>query len=352
MQNRRECDNLNRYLTAFLFSIASSFMLTPQIRAFALKRGIVDRPRGRRVHEVPVPMLGGVGIYLSFLAACVIFARIDRNTIGLLLGGAIIVAVGVWDDICELNPRTKLCGQIAAAVVLVLFGVKIEFVTNPLGGMIYLGPMSIPLTIIWLVAFMNVVNFIDGLDGLASGISAIGAGAMAFAAFQTGQMQLVIMSMALAGSALGFLYYNFNPASIFMGDAGAMFLGFAIAGISAMGALKTPATLALAVPVLVMGVPILDTVFVIFKRVRQGVPISTGDKEHVHHRLLAMGMTQREAVLTIYAVSGLLAATACGVVIVNPRVGLGGAVVAFGALIIAGEKSGVMRLGPRRKMGE
>ncbi|HOB41560.1 MAG: MraY family glycosyltransferase [Bacillota bacterium] len=343
---------MNRYLMSFLFTIASSFLLTPQIRAFALKRGIVDRPRGRHVHKAPVPMLGGVAIYLSFAAACLIFTKVNKNAIGLLLGGGLIVAFGVWDDICEIKPRTKLCGQIAAAVVLVLFGVKIEFVTNPLGGMIYLGFMSVPLTIIWLVAFMNVVNFIDGLDGLAAGVSAIGALAMAFAAFQTKQGQLVIMSMALAGSALGFLYYNFNPASIFMGDAGAMFLGFAIAGISAMGALKTPATLALAVPVLVMGVAILDTAFAIFRRVRKGAPVSVGDKDHVHHRLLAMGMTQREAVLTLYAVSGLLAAAACGIVVVNPRVGLGGAVVAFGALIIVGEKSGVMKVGPRRKMDE
>jgi UDP-GlcNAc:undecaprenyl-phosphate GlcNAc-1-phosphate transferase len=315
----------------------------------ALSRGIVDRPRGRHIHAEPIPFLGGVAMYVAFFLATVVFGRPDRNTIGLLAGGAFAVALGVADDKWELRPRKKLMGQIVAAVIVMLFGVKIEFVTNPLGGMIYLGALSIPITLVWVVAFMNVVNFIDGLDGLAAGVSAIGSIAMALAALEGGQSRLVVLSMALAGSALGFLRHNFHPARIFMGDAGAMFLGFTIAGISAIGALKTPATLVLAVPVIVMGVPVLDTAFAIFRRVRRGVPVSSSDRDHVHHRLLAMGMTQRQAVLTLYTVSALLAATACGVAAVNPLLGIGGTVTAFCALIIVGGKSGILKSDIRRR---
>ena len=170
-------------------------------------------------------------MYAAFLIATVAFGRPDRNTLGLLIGGAFTVALGIADDRAELKARHKLLGQIAAAVIVLLFGVKIEFVTNPFGGMIYLGLFSIPITVVWIVAFMNVVNFIDGLDGLAAGVSAIGSLAMAAAALGNHQSRLAVLSLALAGSALGFLRYNFNPARIFMGDAGAMFLGFTLAAI-------------------------------------------------------------------------------------------------------------------------
>ena len=340
---------MTRYLGALLLSTACSWFLTPEMKRTALARGIVDHPRGRHIHAEPVPFLGGVAMYAAFFITAVAFGRPDRNTLGLLTGGALTVALGIADDRAELRARHKLLGQIAAAVIVMLFGVKIEFVTNPFGGMVYLGILSIPITVVWIVAFMNVVNFIDGLDGLAAGVSAIGSLAMAAAALGNHQSRLAVLSLALAGSALGFLRYNFNPAQIFMGDAGAMFLGFTIAGISAIGALKTPATLVLAVPVIVMGVPVLDTAFAIFRRVRRGVPVSSRDCDHVHHRLLAMGMTQRQAVLTLYAVSAMLAATACGVVAVDPRLGIGGTVTAFCALIIVGGRAGVLKSEMRRR---
>ena len=192
---------------------------------------------------------------------------------------------------------------------------------------------------------MNVVNFMDGLDGLAAGVTIIGAVAMAFAAGYKGQPRLIVLSVALIGSALGFLRYNFHPASIFMGDSGAMFLGLTVAGLSAMGALKTPATLVLAVPVLVMGVPIIDTAFAILRRVRKGVSFSQRDLDHVHHRLLAMGLSHTKAVLTVYAVSACLAVAACGVVVADTRIGTGGALAAFGVLILLGDKSGLLKLG-------
>ena len=337
---------LIRAVAALVLSLTLSLLLTPVARRVAMKYGIVDRPRGRHEHKAPTPFLGGVAMYAAFAITALATARVDRNTIGILAGGAVAVVLGVMDDRSELRPRYKLMGQFAAAAVLLLFGVKIEFVTNPLGGMIYLSWLSWPITIIWIVAFMNVVNFIDGLDGLAGGVTAIGAAAMAFAAWYKGQPRLLVLSMALIGSTSGFLRYNFNPASIFMGDAGAMFLGLTVAGLSATGALKTPATLVLFVPVLVLGVPIIDTAFAIWRRVRKGVPASEGDHDHVHHRLLAMGMNQRQAVLTVYAVSLCLAVAACGVVTADTRAGTGGALAAFGVLIILGGRSGVLRLGP------
>ncbi len=335
-----------RAMAALGLSLSLSFLFTPVARRAAIRYGIVDRPRGRHAHEAPTPFLGGVAMYIAFALTALITARVDRNTIGILLGGAVAIVLGVIDDRRELRPRIKLLGQFLAAAVVLLFGVRIEFVTNPFGGMIYLSWLSWPITLLWIVAFMNVVNFIDGLDGLAGGVTAIGAAAMAFAAWYKGQARLLVLSAALIGSTTGFLRYNFNPASIFMGDAGAEFLGLTVAGLSAMGALKTPATLVLLVPVLVLGVPIVDTAFAIFRRVRKGVPVSEGDHDHVHHRLLALGLNQRQAVLTVYAVSLCLAVAACGVVTADTRAGTGGALAAFGVLILLGGRSGVLRLGP------
>lgn len=344
------------YAVAFAGSLASALVFTPAAKTVALRNGIVDRPRERRVHTKPIPLLGGVAMYLSFLLPVLLALAVgilprSRGIIGMLIAGGFICAVGVWDDKVEMKPRAKLLGQIISAVILVLFDVKIQFVTNPFGGMFYLGWASIPLTILWIVSFENVVNFLDGLDGLAAGVSAITALAMAFTAHQKGMPGFGYISLALAGSALGFLVFNFNPAKIFMGDAGSMFLGLAIGSISALGAMKKPATLALVLPVLVLGVPILDTAFAIFRRVKSNVPVSEGDRGHVHHRLLAMGMSQRQAVLTLYAVSGILAAVACGIVSVDPKIGIGGAITVFGALVFVGEKSGVLKTDAQRGTG-
>jgi UDP-GlcNAc:undecaprenyl-phosphate GlcNAc-1-phosphate transferase len=194
-----------------------------------------------------------------------------------------------------------------AAAVAVRLGVKIEFITNPFGsGMIYLGFWGIPLTILWIVGMVNVVNFLDGLDGLAAGVSIIGAFALFAVASSRGQVFASALAVALAGSALGFLPYNFNPATIFMGDAGAMLLGFTLAVISVEGALKGAATIALAVPMFTLGVPILDTVFSIVRRVHRGTPFYQADKEHIHHRLLSNGFSHRGAVILIYAITGCL----------------------------------------------
>jgi UDP-GlcNAc:undecaprenyl-phosphate GlcNAc-1-phosphate transferase len=288
---------------AFLISL----LLTPIIRKGAIMAGLVYMPSSRTVHDHPMPVMGGLAIFIAFSVTVLHRVGLGYDTLGLLLGALIVVGVGMWDDIRELRPLPKLIGQIVAALVAVRLGVKIEFITNPFGpGMIYLGFWGTPLTVLWIVGMVNVVNFLDGLDGLAAGVSVIAAFALFSVAFSRGQVFASALAVALAGSALGFLPYNFNPASIFMGDAGAMLLGFTLAVISVEGALKGAATIALAVPMFTLGVPIFDTVFSIVRRVHKGTPFYQADKEHIHHRLLNNGFSHKGAVILIYAITSCL----------------------------------------------
>jgi UDP-GlcNAc:undecaprenyl-phosphate GlcNAc-1-phosphate transferase len=232
-------------------------------------------------------------------------------TWGLIAGGGVIVLVGIVDDFAALSPLVKLVGQVAAALVLVGFDVRIDFISNPIGGgLLQLGWLAVPLTVLWIVAMTNMVNLIDGLDGLAAGVASIAAITLLLAAVRMNYQVGVLLTAALAGSALGFLPYNFNPAKIFMGDAGAMFLGFGLAAVAVEGALKSTATLAVAIPVLAVGLPIFDTVFAIFRRLKRGVPISVADRDHLHHRLLRLGLSHRETVIVMYFVSGWLGISA------------------------------------------
>lgn len=295
------------YVPILIEASVISLLLTPVIREGATRAGLVYMPNSRTVHDRPMPIMGGVAIFAAFSSVVLHRLGLGYDTLGLLLGALIVVGVGVWDDIRELRPLPKLIGQILAALVAVKFGVEIEFITNPFSsGMLYLGFWGIPLTVLWIVGMMNVVNFLDGLDGLAAGVSIIAAFALFAVASSRGQVFAAALALALAGSALGFLPYNFNPASIFMGDAGAMLLGFTLAVISVEGALKGAATIALAVPVFTLGVPIFDTAFSIARRVHNGTPFYQADKEHIHHRLLNNGFSHKGAVVFIYAITGCL----------------------------------------------
>ncbi len=299
------------YVSAFVEALAISLVLTPVVRAAALRAGLVYAPNARTVHTQPMPVLGGIAIFAAFVVTVLHRVGLGQDLLGLLLGMAIIFAVGVRDDIRELSPLPKFLGQIAAAGVAVYLGVRVEFVTNPFGpGMIYLGNWGIPLTLFWILAMTNVVNFLDGLDGLAAGVSSIASIALFVVAAGRGQAVVATFAIALAGSAIGFLPYNFNPAKIFMGDAGAMSLGFALATVSVEGALKGAATIALVIPMFTLGVPILDTAFAIARRVHNGVPFYQADREHLHHRLLEKGFSHRGAVVFIYLLSGVLASFA------------------------------------------
>ncbi len=340
------------YMLAFLIAIGAALVVTPGVILFAAKTGAMDAPDARKVHKKPIPRIGGIGIYIAFMAGMlvvmsmnVLTEEVSHELIGLLFGGSLIVLLGIIDDYKNLPAKVKLVGQIIAATVLVVvFDVRIDFITDPFGDYLFLEFMAIPATIFWIVGLTNTVNLIDGLDGLAAGVSTIACITIFLVALQQDIMLVAVLTAALAGAAMGFLYYNFNPARIFMGDSGSMFLGYMLAGISIIGAVKCAATIALIVPILALGLPILDTAFAIVRRYRGGVPIFKPDKGHLHHRLLDLGFTQRQAVLLMYVISALLGLSAVALTEVSPQfailiVGLVVVAVLFGA-----KKIGILRM--------
>ncbi|MEM5794669.1 MAG: MraY family glycosyltransferase [Bacillota bacterium] len=298
------------YIVAFIIAVAVAYFATPHVKELAIKAGAMDTPNERKVHREPIPRMGGLAIYFGVVAAVFISMKINHQILGIFLGGSIMLAVGIIDDIKQLSAKTKLAGQILAAMALIVFGVRIEWLTNPFGPMSYLDYLSIPVTILWIVAVTNTVNLIDGLDGLAAGVSSIASITILFVALQQNLWMVALLTAAIAGSAFGFLFHNFNPAKIFMGDTGSLFLGYMLAAVSIMGAVKGAATIALFVPIVALGLPIMDTAFAIIRRYHHGVPIFRPDKGHLHHRLLAMGLSQKQVVLSMYVISGLLGLSA------------------------------------------
>lgn len=297
---------LSTYGFPFLLALFVSYILTPYIKNIAFMIGAVDRPDARKVHSKVMPRLGGLAIYIAFFLSVVASLELTRDIVGILLGGTVIVAVGVLDDKYQLPAKVKLLGQIAAAAILIIFDIKIEWINNPFGGYFYLDYLSVPLTIFWVISFTNVVNLIDGLDGLAAGVSAIASITVILVAVQMDYYHIAVLTAALAGGIIGFIRYNFNPATIFMGDTGSMFIGYMLAAVSVYGAVKTAATIALIVPAIALGLPIIDTAFAILRRYNNGRPIFQPDKGHLHHRLLAMGLNQKQAVLLMYGISAAL----------------------------------------------
>jgi UDP-GlcNAc:undecaprenyl-phosphate GlcNAc-1-phosphate transferase len=336
---------MKTYIYAFIFALVISYILTPFVKRLAWKAGAVDIPKDeRRVHTKPIPRIGGLAIYIAFIVTVLITMPVTDNIKGVIIGGTLITILGVLDDIYNLPAKIKLLGQVAAAGILVYFGIKVEWVTNPLGDMVYLGKLSIPITIFWIVGVTNTLNFIDGLDGLAAGIASIASFTLMLVALNEGLGPVVILTAALAGGAVGFLPFNFNPAKIFMGDTGAMFLGYVLAAISVMGAIKSATAIALAVPILALGLPIFDTAFAILRRAINGYPVMKADKDHLHHRLLAIGLTQRQTVLIMYSISAALGMSA----IALSEMGLLQAgfilIVLITLLVIAGRQWGITSL--------
>jgi UDP-GlcNAc:undecaprenyl-phosphate GlcNAc-1-phosphate transferase len=309
---------LRIYLLGFAIALAGSYIITFLIEKFAVKVGAVDIPNARKIHVDPVPRLGGLAIYISFALSLLVLLLIDHVDLsrlglqlwGILIGGTFIVIVGAMDDIAELSVRSKLLGQTIAAIILFLFGSRIEFIGNPLGGLIYLGGLSVFLTLFWMIGLTNTVNLIDGLDGLAAGVSSIALVILTVIAFETGRQEVAFVCLVLLGSVLGFLKHNFNPASIFMGDSGSMFLGFMLAAVTVQGVMKSAIAIALLVPIVIMGVPILDTAFAIFRRFREKQPLTQADNDHIHHRLLHKGFSQVQTVVIIYVWTAVLGAAA------------------------------------------
>ncbi|MDK2820476.1 MAG: UDP-GlcNAc:undecaprenyl-phosphate/decaprenyl-phosphate GlcNAc-phosphate transferase [Clostridia bacterium] len=297
-------------VVAIIFGGVISFLLTPLICRIAPRLGAVDNPDPRKVHHTPMPRLGGVAIYLGFMAAYGLLGYYDGQFMGLFYAGTFIMLVGVIDDIKSLNPKIKLIGQIIAACILVAYGVRVEFLTNPFADLLILGKLAIPVTIFWIVGVTNALNLVDGLDGLAAGTSFIAAVTIAVVAWLNNEFIVATLSLALAIGILGFLPYNFHPARIFMGDSGSMFLGFNLAALATIGLTKSATVISLFIPVVILGLPILDTFFAIVRRFLNGQPIFAPDKGHLHHRLLAQGLTQRQAVGIIYLVDACLGGSA------------------------------------------
>ena len=340
------------YMLAFVIAAGVALLIMPGVIFLAARTGAMDAPDARKVHKKPIPRIGGIGIYAAFMAAIFsvlsfveVTAEVRTELIGLMVGGSLIVLVGVIDDYKNLPAKVKLVGQILAAAVLVIaFDVRIDFITDPFGDYIYTEWLAIPVTIFWIVGLTNTVNLIDGLDGLAAGVSTIASITIFLVALQQGILLVAVLTAALAGAAFGFLYYNFNPARIFMGDSGSMFLGYMLAGISVIGAVKSAATIALIVPILALGLPILDTTFAIVRRYRGGVPIFKPDKGHLHHRLLDLGFSQRQAVLLMYVISALLGLSAVALTEVSSQFAILIVCVVVAAVLFGAKKIGIFHM--------
>jgi UDP-GlcNAc:undecaprenyl-phosphate/decaprenyl-phosphate GlcNAc-1-phosphate transferase len=333
------------YLTILLATAGAAAVATPVVRYLAVRFGAIDRPSDRKVHPKPTPTLGGAAIWVAMLVGLGtaylmpafrgLFA-VSSEPLGVALAGTAIMVLGAVDDIRDLPVPAKVAGQILAAGLLLLNGVQLVYFWFPGLGVVSLGPdLAVPLTLVWVLAVVNAVNLIDGLDGLAAGVVAIAAGAFFWYASPAGQAAFggpspaALLSLVAAGAALGFLPYNFNPARIFMGDSGSMLLGLILAAATVSGVGRTDAptnfsdfaalAIPVAIPLLVLAVPLVDVFLAIVRRMRRGRPVTRPDKEHIHHRLLEIGHSHRQAVLLMYLWSGLIAGSALLITFVRSR---------------------------------
>ncbi|HHU91468.1 MAG TPA: undecaprenyl/decaprenyl-phosphate alpha-N-acetylglucosaminyl 1-phosphate transferase [Clostridiaceae bacterium] len=315
------------HLVAFAVALIVAFFATPIARKIAVNSGAVNIPNdSRRIHKKPMALMGGLAIIAGFVLATIYsFATKDiksftqfltkPKTLGILAGVLIIIVLGIIDDIKALRARIKFPVQLIAAIIVVATGTRITTISKPFQETVALHPgmmymlgdiLAFIISIIWIVGMTNAINLIDGLDGLAAGVSGIAAITLYIVAVIRKQDDIAIISVSLVGAIAGFLPYNFNPAKIFMGDTGATFLGFILAIISIEGTMKSVTALAVAIPILVLGLPIFDTMFAIIRRLLHGRPIAEADRGHLHHRLLDMGLSHRMAVISLYIVSGAL----------------------------------------------
>src|SRR5947208_6436577 len=307
-------DQLDKHLQVVwgaLVALVVVILLTPAVGGMARLLGVVDAPGGRRLNRNPVPRLGGVALFLGIFVPALAFLPLGRETRGLLLGAAVAVTVGAIDDFRGLHWYEKLTGQVIAASIPTFFGIWVDRFTFPFLGIHSLPAwLGVPLPIVWIVALMNMVNFLDGLDGLAAGVGAIAGLTFAVIALSLAKPEAAILSAIVFGACIGFLRHNFYPARIFMGDSGALLLGFVLATVAVQGLLKTAATVALFFPLLVLAVPIVDTTFVVARRLKHGERVFEGDQAHLHHRFLRRGFSQPRAAFTIWTWCIALAAAA------------------------------------------
>ncbi len=299
----------------FFVALIIAFASTPLAIKVAPKIGAVDIPKDdRRMHTKTMPRFGGVAIYLGSMIAAALFlpGTTDDRMTGIAIGATLILIMGIVDDIRGLSAKVKLIGQIACACILFASSVRISFISDPFGEGLIEFPwiVSLVVTVLWIVGITNTINLIDGLDGLAAGVSFIATVAIAYIAYIHGRYEICMAFMALAGSCLGFLPWNFHPAKIFMGDGGALYLGFMIAAISVMSPMKSATVIATILPIFVLALPILDTALAILRRLKNGRPIMEADKGHLHHLIMNVGMGQKRTVLTLYCISGIMGVAA------------------------------------------
>ncbi len=301
MLNPQGAINIGPLLLIFMLALLFSVVVTPMARRVAHRYSVMDAPSERKIHANPVPLLGGAAIYLAVMVSLALFGHIEyvQQTASILLGATLMSTLGVWDDKWGLRPIGKLLGQVTAASILYFSGVRVEFLHNE--------ALNFALTVLWVVVITNALNLMDNMDGLAGGVAAVASVFFFLIATLTNQALVAPLAAVLVGACAGFLYYNFSPAYIFMGDTGSLFLGFMLAAVGIK--LRFPANFDIVtwmVPVLVLGVPLFDTTLVTLSRIRRGIPISRGGKDHLSHRLVALGFTRREAVLILFLMQGAL----------------------------------------------
>ncbi len=308
------------YLGVFGLSLLLSFVLTRYVRSLAISRGWVSAPlQGRHLHETPRPRLGGAAVYLSFLISVAValllsghfpaleWAPLVRDLLTILIPGTLIFLLGIYDDIRSVGPYTKFTVQTVAAIMLFVGGLRISSLPILFGDRNFGWALALPITILWVIGITNAFNLIDGLDGLAAG-SALFSTLVVFVVSLSTQSQVgSLLTIALAGALLGFLRFNFNPATIFLGDSGSLFIGFMLSALALRGAQKSPTVIAVAIPVVSFGLPILETMLSVLRRFISGRPLFTADREHIHHKLLQRGLSHRKVVIVLYAVSALFA---------------------------------------------
>ncbi len=311
----------------FILSFAFSLILTPQVKNIAFRFKLVDLPSERKVHSQPIPRIGGIALFLSFFlpfASVLVYStqtldllKPDAQTIHLIVGASLAFGLGLTDDLRSLGPKSKFAIQIISALIAYMGGIRISVIYLPMIQDWYLGMLSLPVTVLWFVLVINSINLIDGLDGLAAGVTLFASLVLLLLCVTSGKLLVAMGLAALGGSTLGFLRYNFNPASIFMGDSGSYFLGYMLAALSIMGSIKSQATVAMLIPVIALGVPLIDTIWATLRRFILGQRLFHPDKGHFHHRLLKYGFTHRKAVLCLYGVTILLGMAS--VFLVNAR---------------------------------
>ncbi len=291
---------------AVVLALLLAFTTTPAVRALAHIVGAIDVPKDdRRMHKRPIPRIGGLAIFIAFVVSTSIFCEINQTLISIYIGGFLIVLVGVVDDIKAINAWVKLTAQIAAAIIAVICGVRLEFI-NLFGDYINFGVWSIPITVLWIVGLTNAINLIDGLDGLACGVAGIASISLFFVTLIKGDVQSAVITATLAASCFGFLPFNSNPATIFMGDTGALFLGYTLAILSIEGVFKLHAVLSFLIPVAVFALPLFDTINAFTRRILKHKSPFSPDKNHLHHKLIAYGFSQKQSVYIIYSICAIL----------------------------------------------